>query len=86
MGQKKDVLKNSLFYTIGNLLLKAFSFFLIPLYTSYLSPEQYGILNLSTSFSSVVSMALMMGLQYSVIRFFADYKNDYIKIAKALKA
>ena len=82
MGQKKDVLMNSLFYTIGNLLLKAFSFFLIPLYTSYLSPEQYGILNLSTSFSSVVSMALMMGLQYSVIRFFADYKNDYIKIAK----
>lgn len=82
MNQKKDVLKNSLFYTFGNLLLKAFSFFLIPLYTSYLSPEQYGILNLSNSFSSVISMILMMGLQYSVIRFFADYKDDKIKVAK----
>lgn len=82
MGQKKDVLKNSFFYTIGNLLLKAFSFFLIPLYTSYLSPEQYGILNLANSFSSVLSMVLMMGLQYSVIRFFADYKDDRKKVAK----
>lgn len=82
MDQKKDVLKNSFFYTIGNLLLKAFSFFLIPLYTSYLSPEQYGILNLANSFSSVLSMLLMMGLQYSVIRFFADYKDDRDKVAK----
>ena len=82
MGQKKDVLKNSFFYTIGNLLLKAFSFFLIPLYTSYLSPEQYGILNLANSFSSVLTMVLMMGLQYSVIRFFADYKENREKVAK----
>lgn len=82
MGQKKDVIKNSFFYTIGNLLLKAFSFFLIPLYTSYLSPEQYGILNLANSFSSVLTMVFMMGLQYSVIRFFADYKEDRGKVAK----
>lgn len=82
MGQKKDVIKNSFFYTIGNLLLKAFSFFLIPLYTSYLSPEQYGILNLANSFSSVLTMVFMMGLQYSVIRFFADYKEDRGLVAK----
>lgn len=82
MTPKKDVFKNSFFYTIGNLLLKAFSFFLIPLYTSYLSPEQYGILNLANSFSSVLTMVLMMGLQYSVIRFFADYKEDREKVAK----
>ena len=82
MSSHSSVVKNSFAYTIGNLLLKAFSFFLIPLYTSYLSTEQYGILNLSSSFSSVVSMMLMMGLQYSVVRFFADYSNDKEKVVK----
>lgn len=79
---KSAVIKNSFGYTFGNLLLKAFSFFLIPLYTNYLSTEQYGILNLANNFISVVSMVFMMGLQYSVVRFFADYKNNLQKVAK----
>lgn len=82
MSSRSSVVKNSFAYTIGNLLLKAFSFFLIPLYTSYLSTEQYGVLNLASSFSSVLSMMLMMGLQYSVVRFFADYSNDQEKVVK----
>lgn len=82
MSSKKSVIKNSMFYTLGNLLLKAFSFFLIPLYTSFLSPEEYGILNLSTGFSSVMSMLLMLGLQHSVVRFYTDYKTDQKKLAR----
>lgn len=82
MSSKQSVIKNSIFYTFGNLLLKAFSFFLIPLYTGFLSPEEYGVLNLSTGFSSVMSMLLMLGLQYSVIRFYADYKEDKNKVAR----
>ena len=72
----KKVFVNSFLYTVGNLLLKAFAFLLLPLYTAYLSTEEYGIFNLASSFYLVVSCIVTLGLQYSVIRFFADFKDD----------
>lgn len=83
MKQKKEsIFANSIVYTFGNLLLKAFSFFLIPLYTAYLSTEEYGLINLSSGFYTIASSLLMLGLQYAVIRCYADYKDDRNKVAK----
>lgn len=81
-GSIGSVLANSVFYTFGNMLLKVFSFFLIPLYTAYLQPDQYGILNLASGFTAVVSCIITMGFQYAVIRFYADLKNDLSKVAR----
>lgn len=78
----KSVLGNSVLYTFGNMLLKVFSFFLIPLYTSYLAPEQYGILNLSVSFTALSSCIITLGLQFAVIRFYADFRENLIKVGR----
>lgn len=75
-SDKKRVISNSLYYTLSNILLKVFSFLLIPLYTSFLTPDQYGIVNLSFGFSAFVSCLLMFGLQYAVVRFYADTKEN----------
>lgn len=77
-----SLFKNSILYTFGNLLLRAFSFFLIPLYTTYLTAEEYGIINLSSGFYTLASSLLVLSLQYALIRFYADYINDSDKIAK----
>ena len=37
------LIKNTIVYTIGNSLPMAVTFFLLPLYTKYLSPHEYGI-------------------------------------------
>lgn len=74
--EKKRVIGNSLFYSLSNILLKMFSFFLIPLYTAYLSTEQYGVINLANGFVSFVSCIVMCGLQYAVIRYYADVRGD----------
>lgn len=79
-SDKKSVLTNSLLYTTGNILLKFFSFLLIPLYTAFLTPEQYGVVNLALGFINVFSLIIMGGLQYSVIRFYADLKNSQSKV------
>lgn len=78
----KTVLFNSALYTFGNLLLKVFSFFLIPLYTTYLIPKEYGILNLANSFTAVLCVIMTLGLQTAVIRFYTDFKNEKIKLAR----
>ena len=83
-SSNKDVIKNSIWYTLGNILLKFFSFLLIPLYTSYLSPAQYGEINLALGFTNVVSYLIMCGLQTGVIRFYTDCNGNKQHIAEML--
>lgn len=79
---RSEVIRNSIWYTLGNILLKFFSFLLIPLYTCYLSPDQYGEINLALGFSNVVSCLIMCGLQTGVIRFYTDCNGDKTRIAQ----
>lgn len=85
-SDKKKVLTNSLLYTSGNILLKFFSFLLIPLYTAFLVPEQYGIVNLALGFVNVFSCIIMGGLQFSVIRFYADFKEEQCRVAAMISS
>lgn len=82
--KKNSIFTNSLLYSFGNLLLKACGFFLIPLYTAYLTTTDYGIINLCASFCSISSSLMMFGLQYAVIRYYADLKEDTNKVANLL--
>lgn len=65
-------------------MLKAFSFFLIPLYTSFLTTEEYGIVNLATGFFAVASSLLTLSLSYALVRFYADYRDDQKMVAKMI--
>jgi O-antigen/teichoic acid export membrane protein len=75
----KKVLKNSLIYTFNNLLLKAFNFLLLPLYTAFLTTSDYGTINLLSSFSAMANYIVAFSLYSAVIRFYADYKEDLEK-------
>lgn len=78
----KRVLGNSLIYTVNDLLLKAFTFFLLPLYTAYLSTEHYGITNLVNSFTSVAGFIIVFSLYMSVSRFYVEYSGDMQKVKR----
>lgn len=78
----KRVLGNSLIYTINDLLLKAFTFFLLPLYTAYLSTDNYGITNLVNSFTSVASFIIVFSLFMSVSRFYVEYQGEPEKVKR----
>lgn len=78
----KRVLGNSLIYTVNDLMLKAFTFFLLPLYTAYLSTEDYGTTNLVNSFTQVSSYIIVFSLFMSVSRFYVEYKEDQEKVKR----
>jgi O-antigen/teichoic acid export membrane protein len=60
---------NSLFYyTLATLMLKGASAILLPIYTRYMSVEDYGRLNLLVSFSAFFSLVLVMGVGELVFR------------------
>ena len=73
---------NSALYSFTTLLQKGASFFLLPLYTAFLTPEDYGIVNVVTSVSSFLAVLIMMALNGAATRF--HYKNTEESYRKVL--
>jgi O-antigen/teichoic acid export membrane protein len=71
------LIRNSLLYGVGDLLQKFLSVLLIPIYTRYLEPSDYGILALLSILTLVVSTLTMCGLTNGISRYFyyADEQN-----------
>ncbi|MBP1924258.1 O-antigen/teichoic acid export membrane protein [Sedimentibacter acidaminivorans] len=82
MVAKKKVLENSFFYIFSSLLVQAMGFFLLPVYTMFLTPDDYGVANLVAGFISVTNVIIAFSLHYSIVRFYADFKEDQEKIKK----
>lgn len=67
---------NSAIYTIFNVLQRALNFFLLPLYTLYLTPEDYGITNVLVSACALLTFLLTFSLQASSARFHYKYSKN----------
>lgn len=76
------VVKNSIIYTVSGLLIKCFNFFLLPLYTAYLTTSDYGITSIATSFLNTMSYIVTFSLFSAVMRFFVDLKEDPEKLKR----
>ena len=72
--QIPKILQNSAIYTVIMVLQKGISFFLMPLYTAFLSPADYGILGVVSSVSTFLSVFITLGLEAAAARFY--YKNN----------
>lgn len=80
------LVKNTALFTISSLGSKFISFFLIPLYTYVLSTEEYGMIDLLASTSSLLIPVLTLNIQDAVIRFALDDEYDSSEvITTALK-
>ena len=67
--QIPKILQNSAIYTIIMVLQKGISFFLMPLYTAFLSPSDYGILGIVSSVSSLMAVFITLGLEAAAASF-----------------
>jgi O-antigen/teichoic acid export membrane protein len=76
------VVVNSVIYTFSGLLLKCFSFFLLPLYTAYLTTKDYGITSIANSFISTMSFVVTFSLFSAVMRFYVDLKDSPEKLKR----
>lgn len=74
--QLPKILQNSAIYTMIMVLQKGISFFLLPVYTMFLSPSDYGILGVTTSLSSFLSIFITLGLSAAAGRFYYTHEKD----------
>lgn len=82
----KNVAKHSVIYGLSDMLSRAIGFIMIPIYTTYLTPSDYGTLELLDLTSYIIGLFLAMGIAQSVVRFYYEYKepekrNQMISVA-----
>lgn len=84
MGSYKYLAKNIGVLTLSNFATKLLSFFLVPLYTSILTTEEYGIYDLFSTTIYLLIPILTLNIQDATIRFSLDKnyeKKDIISIS-----
>ena len=69
-GEIATAVKHSFIYGIGGFLVKGISFFLLPLYTHYLNPKDYGIFEVLDLSTSLLGMFLNFGITAALLRFY----------------
>jgi O-antigen/teichoic acid export membrane protein len=73
----KEVTKHTSIYGMGGMATKVIGFFLLPLYTHYLTPADYGVLGLLYVTMRVLDIVVIQGLTTSIFRAYSfDYKGD----------
>lgn len=77
------LLAGTLNYGLGSVLPQVVNFALVPVFTAYLSRDEYGLLELAASLGAVVVILLRLGLPGALTRFYFDHKEgaplrDYV--------
>lgn len=70
----KSVGMKSLTYGLGSVLLRGINLLVLPLYTYYLTPEDYGIVAISASLTALLSLIMPLSLYSAIVPFF--FKMD----------
>ena len=76
LDEIKKLTKHTSIYSLGNILSKAVGFFLIPFYTHYLTPADYGTLELLDLSTALVGLLLNMWMNASVVRYYYEYDDE----------
>ncbi|HEU0080047.1 MAG TPA: oligosaccharide flippase family protein [Longimicrobiaceae bacterium] len=74
-GKKKSLGKQSAIYGAGIVVGKLASFIMLPVYTRYLTPADYGVLELLSMTIDVIGMIAGIGLGSAVFKFYADAQD-----------
>jgi O-antigen/teichoic acid export membrane protein len=69
------LVRNTSIYTFGNLFPQIIGFLLLPLYTEYLSPEDYGIVNSLNVLNAVLVILFTLAIERTQ-RLYFDYKTE----------
>ncbi len=72
----RSLLGNTLIYGLGNYGIKVIGFLLIPLYTRFLTPDDYGVMALVSMYTQVMFVLMNLGQSFSLFRFYYDHDSD----------
>lgn len=75
MSKKTALMKNTIIIFCGKVCTQLISFFLLPLYTGYLSTNDYGIYDLITTYVTLLVPIITLELEMSIFRYLVDSRG-----------
>ena len=75
MSIYKTLFSDAVLYGFVNVFSKLISFFLFPLLATYFSVIEYGVLDYSQSFTTLIILSITFGMDSALVRFFYDTKE-----------
>ncbi len=72
----KKIGTHTLLYSFGNILSRIVGFLMIPLYTHYLTPSDYGTIELLDLTSYVIGMIIGAGMGAAILRFYYEFRDQ----------
>ena len=76
MNRKRQLINNTIILAIGNLSTKCMTFLLVPLYTQYLSPNDYGLIDLLNTFILLLVPIVSGQVSNGLFRYLIDADSD----------
>jgi O-antigen/teichoic acid export membrane protein len=71
-----ELARHSAIYGVGSLVSRFIAVLLLPVYTRYLSPADYGLIETLIALSAILTVLLAAGVKSAFFRFYFDEKDD----------
>lgn len=76
MSKASNLIKNTAIIAMGKLSSQLIGFLLLPLYTHYLNPTEYGFVDLAITYISLLVPALTLQLEMASFRYLVDARSN----------
>lgn len=76
MSKKTELAKNTLIIGLGRLSTQFISFLLLPIYTLFLAPSDYGLIDLITTYVFLLVPIITIQLELAAFRFLVDTRGN----------
>lgn len=76
MGKVKELAKNTIIISVGKISTQLVSFLLLPLYTTVLTTEEYGIVDVIVTYIQLLLPIVTCQLEQSIFRFVLEQRNN----------
>lgn len=84
MSKQNELIKNTFIIFLGKISTQFLSFFLLPIYTNYLSTGDYGFVDLILTYISLFVPVITIQQEMATFRYLIDYRNDKKKISSII--
>lgn len=84
MGKKTELAKNTLVLALGTFTSRFISFFLLPIYTHFLSPVQFGVVDLIITYITLLVPLIAVQLDRAAFRHLIDLRGNTQATAKVI--
>jgi O-antigen/teichoic acid export membrane protein len=79
MDRKNQLARNTLILSIGRFSTQLISFFLLPIYTLYLSAGAYGLVDLILTYVGLLAPILTLQIEMATFRFLIDSRKNELR-------